>query len=86
MYVLDASRSVVVVNQLLDPNNKREYMADIKAEYEELRAEYLDSQKDKSFVSLAKARAKRMKTDWQKVPITQPSFLGTRVFNNFDLR
>ena len=43
IYVLDASRSVVVVNNLLDPNNKEEYVADIKAEYAELRAEYLDS-------------------------------------------
>ena len=65
VYVLDASRAVVVVGQLLDPNNKHEYMADIKAEYAELRAEYLDSQKDKSFVSLAKARSKRQKTDWK---------------------
>ena len=40
-------------------------MADIKAEYAELRAEYLDSQKDKSFVSLAKARSKRQKNDWK---------------------
>ena len=65
VYVLDASRAVVVVGQLLDPNNKHEYMADIKAEYAELRAEYLDSQKDKSFVSLAKARSKRLKNDWR---------------------
>ena len=43
IYVLDASRSVVVVNNLLDPTNKTEYVADIKAEYAELRAEYLDS-------------------------------------------
>ena len=85
VYVLDASRSVVVVNQLLDATNKTEYVADIKAEYAELRAEYLDSQKDKSFASLAKARAKRLVTDWRQVSITRPSFLGTRVFNNFDL-
>ena len=85
IYVLDASRAVVVVNQLLDPNNKNEYMADIKAEYAELRAEYLDSQKDKSFVSLAKARAKSLKTDWPSINITRPSFLGTRVFNEFNL-
>ena len=84
-YVLDASRSVVVVNSLLDPNNKQEYIDDIKAEYAELRAEYLDSQKDKSYVSLAKARAKRLMTDWRSVQITRPTFLGTRVFNNFDL-
>ncbi len=59
VYVLDASRAVVVVQNLLDPNNQTEYIGDIKSEYAELRAEYLDSQKDKSFVSLAKARAKR---------------------------
>lgn len=83
--MLDASRAVVVVNNLLDPNNQREYIDDVKAEYAELRAEYLDSLKDKSFVSLAKARAKRLQTDWKKVTITRPSFLGTRVFENFDL-
>jgi len=65
--------------------NGGEYKADIKAEYAELRAEYLDSQKDKSFVSLAKARAKCQKNDWRSMTITRPSFLGTRVFNNFDL-
>lgn len=85
LYVLDASRAVVVVNQLLDLDNREEYMADIKAEYAELRAEYLDSQKDKSFVSLSKARAKRLKTEWTQEAITRPTFLGTRVFNNFDL-
>lgn len=83
--MLDASRSVVVVNQLLDPDNKAEYVADIKAEYAELRAEYLDSQKDKSYASLAKARSKKLVTDWRNVQITRPSFLGTRVFNNFNL-
>jgi 5-methyltetrahydrofolate--homocysteine methyltransferase len=43
VYVTDASRAVVVVNSLLDPNNSTEYKADIKAEYAALRSEYLDS-------------------------------------------
>lgn len=77
VHVLDASRSVVVVQKLNDPNNQREYAADIREEYEELRKEYYDSQKDKTFVSLAKARSKAMKTDWEKVKITKPTFLGT---------
>jgi len=64
MYVLDASRAVVVVNNLLDPNNKDEYMQDTKNEYEEIRKEYFEGQKDKNFVSLAKARTKKMKVDW----------------------
>lgn len=56
VYVLDASRAVVVVNNLLDPNNKQEYMDDIKREYEDVRREYFDTLKERKFVSLAKAR------------------------------
>ncbi len=52
VYVLDASRAVVVVNNLLDPNNKEEYISDIKNEYEEVRKEYFDTQKERTFASL----------------------------------
>ena len=86
VYVLDASRAVVVVNSLLDPNNKNEYVQDIKNEYEEVRREYYESQQEKTFVSLAKARNKKLKVaDWHKVPIVKPSFLGTKVFVEYDL-
>ena len=40
VYVLDASRAVVVVQSLLDKNNKDEYMKDIREEYEAIRKEY----------------------------------------------
>ena len=86
MYVLDASRSVVVVQKLLNPDDQDEYKADTKAEYEELRKEYYDSQKDKSFVSLAKATSKKMKVDWDSLRIVKPTFLGKRVFKEYDLK
>ena len=85
LYVLDASRSVVVVQKLMDPKNQEEYKADIREEYAELRKEYYDSQKDKSFVSLAKARSKKLKTDWAMVNPTKPSFLGVQVQKKYDL-
>jgi 5-methyltetrahydrofolate--homocysteine methyltransferase len=50
-----------------------------------LRKEYYDSQKDKSFISLAKARSKALKVDWQSIKITRPTFLGTKVFRNFSI-
>jgi 5-methyltetrahydrofolate--homocysteine methyltransferase len=40
---LDASRAVVVVGALLDPNNKEEYIQDLRKEYEEVRREYFES-------------------------------------------
>lgn len=82
---MDASRSVVVVQKLLNPDDQEEYGADVRAEYDDLRREYYDSQKDKTFVSLAKARAKKMKTNWDNVKIVTPKFLGTKVFKNYDL-
>jgi len=85
-YVLDASRAVVVVNNLLDKNNSHEYKADVREEYAELRKEYYEGQKEKSFIPLAKARAKKVKTNWEAMKIVKPSFLGTRVFNTYDLR
>ena len=66
--------------------DKAEYVADIKAEYEDLRKEYYDGQKDKTFVSLAKARSKALKSDWDSVRIVKPQFLGTKVLNNYDLK
>ena len=86
MHVLDASRAVVVAQQLLSKDEGADYRAEIRAEYEDMRKEYYDSQKDKSFVSLAKARSKALRTDWGAVKITKPSFLGTRVFKAYDLR
>ena len=85
MHVLDASRSVVVVQKLLS-EDKAEYIKEIKSEYEDLRKEYYDGQKDKTFISLAKARSKALKTDWQSVRITQPKFLGTKVYKEYDLK
>lgn len=85
VHVLDASRSVVVVQKLMDPNNKVEYAQDISEEYEELRKEYYDSQKDKSFISLAKARTKKLNTNWDLVKIVKPTILGTQVFREYDL-
>jgi len=51
-----------------------------------LRKEYYDSQKDKTFVSLAKARSKAIRCDWQNLRIMKPSFLGTKVYKNYDLK
>jgi len=85
VYVTDASRAVVVVKDLMHEENSGEYKADIRAEYSRLRSEYFDGQKDRNFVSLAKARARKLKTQWADQRIVQPSFLGTKVFRNFDL-
>uniref|UniRef100_A0A3B5AVU0 Methionine synthase n=1 Tax=Stegastes partitus TaxID=144197 RepID=A0A3B5AVU0_9TELE len=86
IHVLDASRSVVVCSQLLDEAVKEEYFDDLKEEYEDIRQEHYDSLKDRRYLSLSQAREKALHIDWLSLskPV-HPQFLGTRVFEYFDL-
>lgn len=85
VHVLDASRAVVVVSSLLDPDNKEDYAMDIKETYDEMREEYLEGLADKKYVTLDKARSKKLKVDWANEKPVKPSFLGTKEFKNYDL-
>jgi len=86
IHVLDASKSVVVVSALLDENTskRQEYIDDLKELYEEEKDEYLSKLSERKFVSLKDARDKKLKLDFSIAP-AKPSFLGTKVFNNYSL-
>ena len=84
IHVLDASRSVVVCSSLLDENAVEDYIADIDEEYEEVREDHYENLRDKKYVTLEKARDLKFKMDEFR-PV-KPSFLGTRVFDNFDIK
>ncbi|KAI7796520.1 methionine synthase [Triplophysa rosa] len=87
IHVLDASRSVVVCSQLLDEGVCEEYFEEIREEYDDVRQDHYDSLKDRRFLSLSQAREKLLSIDWlsQSAPV-RPRFLGTRVFESYDLR
>ncbi|XP_034070788.1 LOW QUALITY PROTEIN: methionine synthase [Gymnodraco acuticeps] len=86
VHVLDASRSVVVCSQLLDEVMREEYFEELKEEYEDIRQEHYDSLKDRRYLSLSQARDKALHIDWLSVATpVRPHFLGTRVFDRYDL-
>ncbi|QEN90591.1 methionine synthase [Labrys sp. KNU-23] len=85
VYVTDASRAVGVVSSLLSPSNKAGYVETIQAEYAKVAAAHARSEADKLRLPLAKARANAHKVDWAGFAAPKPSFLGTRVFENYDL-
>ncbi|ORY00126.1 methionine synthase-like protein [Basidiobolus meristosporus CBS 931.73] len=87
VHVLDASRSVVVVSNLLDENSRDDFVEDLAEEYEELREDHYDSLKDRKYLSLSLVREKGLKIDWQaEAAPVKPSFLGTKVFKDYDLK
>ncbi|CAL9699610.1 unnamed protein product [Knipowitschia caucasica] len=87
VHVLDASRAVLVCSQLKDESQRDEYFEELKEEYEDVRQDHYDSLKDRRYLSLIKAREKGLHIDWQSTPEpVQPQFLGTRVFDDYDLK
>lgn len=85
IHVLDASRSVGVVAALLDEKQKPEFVEEIKIEYNELRQDFLASMKNQTFLPLAKARSMKLAINWNQQKITKPTFLGTKVFQDYPI-
>ena len=82
VYVPDASRCVGVASQLLSPAQRDAYVAQIRDEYQEVRARH-GRGASKSLLPFAQARANRWRWDGHQ-PV-KPRFLGARVFEHFPL-
>ncbi|MDE1568216.1 methionine synthase [Aquabacter sediminis] len=85
VYVTDASRAVGVVSNLLNPATRETYKAELKAEYVKLADAHARADAAKQRVPLAKARENGLKLDFAGYQPPKPTFLGTRVFEDYDL-
>ncbi|KAH3854032.1 hypothetical protein DPMN_096571, partial [Dreissena polymorpha] len=86
IHVLDASKSVVVCSNLLGKNDRDEFIEEIAEDYEEIRLEHYENLKDKKYLSIEKARSKKLHIDWNSEPVpAPPTFLGVKTFENYDL-
>ncbi|WP_374829114.1 methionine synthase [Paenochrobactrum pullorum] len=85
VYVVDASRAVGVVSQLLSPDAKAGYVQSIRDEYAKVAAAHARNEAEKQRLPLASARANPFKIDWSNYQPPRPSFLGTKVIDDIDL-
>jgi 5-methyltetrahydrofolate--homocysteine methyltransferase len=84
VHVLDASRSVGVVEQLLNPKSRDTFDENNRTEQKKLADSYRARQ-ETNLVSYSDAVAGKFATDWQTVRIDKPSFTGVRVLDNYPL-
>ena len=85
VHVLDASRAVGVVNKLLGEDTRQHFAAGKKDEYRKLReAREAAGGGEAKLMPLSAARSRREQIDLAKVA-PAPSFLGTRVFEDYPL-
>ncbi|WP_275403380.1 methionine synthase [Nocardioides limicola] len=83
VWVKDASRSVPTAAALLDKAGKERLLADVKEDYDALRARHANKA-DRKLIDLASARANRPEVDWSAVP-PAPAAPGIHVLADYDL-
>jgi 5-methyltetrahydrofolate--homocysteine methyltransferase len=81
VHVLDASRAVGVVSNLLNDEAKEAFDKQTRADYARLREEHAAKSKEKKLITLEEARGNRTPIDWTSYTPPQPEFLGTRVYS-----
>ncbi|PWK54306.1 methionine synthase [Pleionea mediterranea] len=85
IHVQDASRVVNVASKLMSDEHKHTFIDDYKKTYKEKREQRAKRDDAKNLTSYEAALANRFKCDWSSQQITQPSFLGRKVFNDYPL-
>ncbi|WP_242202693.1 methionine synthase [Aestuariivivens insulae] len=86
VHVNDASRAVTVVGDLLNKKTANEYVAKLKADYEDFRTKFLKRGKEKSYISIVEARQKKYAIDWDTSMIVKPKELGVQVLKQLSLK
>ena len=85
VHVLDASRSVTVVEKLLG-DKKEDFVNEIKGEYSKMREHHAKKHATKEFISLEQARLNKLKLNFNPQTISTPNFIGTKAFKAFPLK
>jgi len=81
----DASLVVEVCTKLLNPETKDAYLAQLKQEQENLRQHYEANRSDIQFTKIEKARAQKLKVDWNSLTLPTPKKLGLQNWRDIPL-
>ncbi len=85
IHVNDASKAVGVMSNLLSKTARDGFVEEIKTEYASAREKHAGSGRESKRQTIDGARANRAPIEWSDYQAPVPSFLGTRVFESFDL-
>lgn len=78
IHVLDASRSVTVVESLLGPK-KTDFLTALRADYEKIRGHHAKHQAAKELLTLEQARANALQLAFNEQTIAVPNHLGVQL-------
>jgi 5-methyltetrahydrofolate--homocysteine methyltransferase len=85
VHVNDASKSVPVAGSLISEELRGAFMEDVRKDYDRVREQNRNAQSQNKFISMEEARRNRLPVDWNAVKPSKPTFIGNKVFNDYDL-
>ncbi len=85
VHVLDASRSVTVVSNLLSKDAREGFLKQTNTEYINLRDQFLNKQKHKVLIPYEEAVVTKEYFDWKNYQPVKPQLDGVKVFHDYDL-
>jgi 5-methyltetrahydrofolate--homocysteine methyltransferase len=85
VHVLDASRSVTVVSNLLNNEQREKFLTTTTNEYKKLKEGFDNKKVLKNYLSYENAVENKFKINWKEFNVVKPSFLGTKKLIDFDL-
>ena len=84
IHVIDASRAVGVVRNLMNINEKEKFVNDIRDDFKKIRINSLQKDSVKK-LSIEIARERKFLSNWQKTKPVKPSFVGIKTFDDYPL-
>ena len=85
IHVIDASRSVGVLQNLVTEDKRDAFLGDIKKDYVKVR-ERLKNSDSKPLMKLENANNNKLQINWSEFRTIKPSFLGTKAFNDIKIK
>jgi len=85
VHVIDASRCVPVVSELLSEDRREAAATRFKAEYSTVREQYAGHERSKEYLPIADARGRALRIDWAAEPPVAPRSTGVFTYRNFPL-
>jgi len=86
VHVVDASRAVGVVSQLIGEQTKKDFIETIRLDNIKLRERHKNKKSENEMISIEEARKNKFLCDWENYSIYQPAFLGIKSFSDFSLK
>ena len=85
VHVIDASRAVGVAGNLRSDTLRPEYVAGVRAEYQDVRTQRGSRKAEERHQSIADARKNRLSIDWKAQTPPKPCFTGVRALEDYPL-